>query len=76
MSTPGVVHGSEKGILSFKQKSCSHREWNTLPKQNKTAKAEIHSISGVSSFLIMPGSNKVKVLPIMEYSNNCPLNYY
>jgi hypothetical protein len=33
--------------------------------KKKTSKAEINTISGVSSFLMMPGSNKVKVLPII-----------
>ena len=71
IGTPGVAQGSEKSILFFKKKL-----HGTFCKYIKTPKAEINTISGVSSFLMMPGSNQVKVLPIMEYFNNCPLNYY
>ena len=33
LGTPGVAQGSEKGILSFKQKLHSHKEWNILQKK-------------------------------------------
>jgi hypothetical protein len=71
-----LLRGQKKAFCLKKKKSHSCKEWNILQKNKKTPKAGINTISGVSSFLMMPGPNQAKVLPIMEYSNNCPLNYY
>jgi len=63
IGTPGVAQGSEKGIL-FLNRNCTAVK-NRTSCQNKTAKAGINSISGVSPFFKMPGPNKAKVLPIL-----------
>jgi hypothetical protein len=61
----GLLRGQKQVFCLLKRNYTAVKNGTSSQNQKKTSKAEINTISGVSSFLMMPGSNKVKVLPII-----------
>jgi len=74
MRTPGVAQGSEN-TFCFLNRNCTSVKNGTSGIKTKNY-PKLKYTPFVSSFFMMPGTNQVKVSTIMEYFNNCSLNYY